>query len=230
MRRRQKSRRGMHLYLASMNGRCRVADIWCGTLENLSVPSPASYRLVLADEASLHGVRDPSSAPGRTRNGETNDEADFPSKAFSPIDIEFLPHFGKHPRASRGATKMLDREKTVSWPLLLVFPVVVSLSELFGVRTAFCEEQLPSFEFMKPAPDVFERTMDYMVTVSLALFGLVGYTFTILSSAVSCRVKIITYSSLLLFVLFDAMSLIFGYLSRDRWLISRLAVGQFDYE
>jgi hypothetical protein len=124
---------------------------------------------------------------------------------------------------------MLDREKTVSWPLLLVFPVVVSLSELFGVRTALCEEQLPSFEFIKSAPDVFERTIDYMVTVSLALFGLVGYSFTILSSAVDYRVKITAYLSLLLFVICDATSLIFAYLSRT-WLISRLAVGQFDYE
>jgi hypothetical protein len=80
---------------ASLNGRCRVTDIWCGTLENLSVPSPASYRLALADEASLHGVRDPdprpSSAPGRTRKMVQRMALRIFSKVFSPIDIEFLP-------------------------------------------------------------------------------------------------------------------------------------------
>jgi hypothetical protein len=100
---------------------------------------------------------------------------------------------------------------------------------MIDMHTALGEEQLSSFEFIKSAPEVFERTIDFMVTISLALFGIVGYSFTIISPNIHGLPKKLAYAILSVFVIAGATTLISGYFSRE-WLIMRLSVGKFDYE
>ena len=68
-----------------------------------------------------------------------------------------------------------------------------------------------------------------MVTVQLALFGLVGYIVTRANHNFGKKSSIFAYCVLALFGILGTLSLIFGYESR-LWLIERLSIGIFDYE
>jgi hypothetical protein len=112
--------------------------------------------------------------------------------------------------------------------LTVLFAPAVS-NWIFVSAAAQAEGQTPALEYMKLSPEVFERTIDYMVTLNLALFGLVGYSLTKLSNITAACLKRVAVLCAAVFLLFGVSSLVFGYLSRI-WLVSRLAIGLFDYE
>lgn len=108
--------------------------------------------------------------------------------------------------------------------------VAVFLSGPITAGLGFC---LPAFaditgaDFRLKAADVFEHTTDFMVTLSLALFALVGYFGKDRLAKSGCR----RASQLVVLGLFFAASvasLLCAYFSRLE-IVSHLASGTFDY-
>jgi hypothetical protein len=122
---------------------------------------------------------------------------------------------------------ILKKKVMLGWPRTCLFCLIQYIA--LGICHGLAEESSISSEFRKKAPDVFEHTTDFMITVQLALFGLVGYIVTRANHNLGKKSSIFAYCVLALFGILGTLSLIFGYESR-LWLIERLSIGIFDYE
>lgn len=78
------------------------------------------------------------------------------------------------------------------------------------------------------APEIFEHTLDFMVTLDLAVFAVVGFFSKdgISSSKYLRRIQIGSFG---LFIVFGALSLLFAYDARIE-IMRQLAGGAFSYE